>query len=171
MANPTSGGVILIRNGRVYDHAGNVDLPPIADVLIIDGVIAAIRAGIDRDVERGETIPELGTRQIDHMIEAREKLVMPGFVNAHYHSHDVLLKGCFETIPLELWLLNALPTAYPKRSTAEIRARTLLGALECLRSGMTTVQDLATIYPFDEAHLDAIRTVAPWTQAQAVVNL
>ena len=81
---------------------------------------------------------------------------MPGFVNAHYHSHDVLLKGCFETIPLELWVLSALPPSYPKRSTAEIRARTLLGAIECLRSGITTVQDLATIYPFDEEHLEAM---------------
>jgi 5-methylthioadenosine/S-adenosylhomocysteine deaminase len=156
MATKTTGGVILIRNGRAYDHAGNVDLPPVADVLIIDGVIAAIRAGIGRAIDRGEAVAELGTRAIDQTIDASEKLVMPGFVNAHYHSHDVLLKGCFETIPLELWLLNALPPAYPKRSTAEIRARTLLGALECLRSGMTTVQDLATIYPFDEAHLDAI---------------
>src|SRR6266446_9609767 len=156
MANPTSGGVILIRNGRVYDHAGNVDLPPIADVLIINGVIAALRAGIGRAIESGEKIAELGARPVDQIIEARDKLVMPGFVNAHYHSHDVLLKGCFETIPLELWLLSALPPSYPKRSTAEIRARTLLGALECLRSGMTTVQDLATIYPYDEEHLEAI---------------
>jgi 5-methylthioadenosine/S-adenosylhomocysteine deaminase len=156
MAANTTGGVILIRNGRVYDHTGNVDLPPVADVLIVDGVIAAIRAGMDRDLARGQAIPELGTRMIDQTIEAHDKLVMPGFVNAHYHSHDVLLKGCFETIPLELWLLNALPPAYPKRSTAEIRARTLVGALECLRSGMTTVQDLATIYPFDEEHLEAI---------------
>jgi N-acyl-D-aspartate/D-glutamate deacylase len=45
MATKTTGGIILIRNGRVYDHAGNVDLPPVADVLIIDGAIAAIRAG------------------------------------------------------------------------------------------------------------------------------
>ena len=156
MADGTSGGVILIRNGRVYDHAGNVDLPPIADLIIIDGVIAAIRAGIGRAIESGEEIAELGARPIAQIIDARDKLVMPGFVNAHYHSHDVLLKGCFETIPLELWLLNALPPAYPKRSTAEIRARTLLGALECLRSGMTTVQDLATLYPFDEEHLEAV---------------
>jgi 5-methylthioadenosine/S-adenosylhomocysteine deaminase len=156
MTDGTRAGVILIRNGRVYDHEGNVDLPPFADVLIIDGVIAAIRDGMASGVVRGATIPELGSRPIDQTIDARDKLVMPGFVNAHYHSHDVLLKGCFETIPLELWLLNALPPAYPKRSTAEIRARTLLGALECLRSGMTTVQDLATIYPFDEEHLEAI---------------
>src|SRR5271166_1166836 len=156
MAPTTTSGVILIRNGRVYDHAGNVDLPPVADLLIIDGVIAATRDGIGRAVERGEAIAELATRQIDQTIDATDKLVMPGFVNAHYHSHDVLLKGCFETIPLELWMLSALPPSYPKRSTAEIRARTLLGALECLRGGMTTVQDLCTIYPFDEKHLEAI---------------
>ena len=152
----TTRGVILIKNGRVYDHAGNVDLPPIADLLIVDGMIAAIRAGMAGAVARGEAPVELGARAVDQTIDATDKLLLPGFVNAHYHSHDVLLKGCFETIPLELWLLNALPPAYPKRSTAEIRARTLLGALECLRSGITTVQDLATIYPFDEEHLDAI---------------
>jgi 5-methylthioadenosine/S-adenosylhomocysteine deaminase len=149
-------GVILIRSGRVYDQDMNVDLPPIADLLIVDGLIAAVRPGIAQAIERGEPVAELGARMIDQTLDATEKLLMPGFVNSHYHSHDVLLKGCFETIPLELWLLSALPPAYPKRSTAEIRARTLLGALECLRSGMTTVQDLCTIYPFDEEHLEVI---------------
>src|SRR5262249_34333925 len=156
MATKQTRGVILIRNGRVYDHDGNVDMPPIADLLIVDGVIAAVRPGIAQAVERRETIPELGARAIDQAIDATERLVRRGFVNAHYHSHAVLLKGCSETIPLELWVLSALPPSYPKRSTAEIRARTLLGALECLRSGMTTVQDLCTIYPFDEGHLDAV---------------
>ena len=156
MATTETRGVILIRNGRVYDQDGNVDLPEIADLLIVDGLIAAVRPGIALAVERREPIAELGARAIDQTIDATDKLVMPGFVNAHYHSHDVLLKGCFETIPLEMWLLSALPPSYPKRSTAEIRARTLLGALECLRSGMTTVQDLCTIYPFDEEHLEAI---------------
>lgn len=156
MVTKETRGVILIRSGRVYDQGGNVDLPPFADLLIVDGLIAAVRPGIAQAVERGEPVGELGTRMIDQTIDATEKLLMPGFVNSHYHSHDVLLKGCFETIPLELWVLSALPPAYPKRSTTEIRARTLLGALECLRSGMTTVQDLCTIYPFDEEHLEAI---------------
>ena len=37
-----------------------------------------------------------------------------------------------------------------------MRARTLLGALECLRSGMTTIQDMLTLYPFEDRHLDAV---------------
>ena len=55
MAATTNRGVILIRNGRVYDQDGNVDLPPIADLLIVDGMIAAVRPGIARAVERGES--------------------------------------------------------------------------------------------------------------------
>jgi guanine deaminase len=88
-------------------------------------------------------------------LDARGLLVLPGFVNAHYHSHDVLAKGTLEEVPLEQWRLYALPAQYPPRGPDEVRARTLLGALECLRSGMTTVQDMLTLYPFDQRNLDA----------------
>ena len=44
----------------------------------------------------------------DVVIDAADRTILPGLVNAHYHSHDALLKGCFETIPRETWLLNAL---------------------------------------------------------------
>ena len=59
-------------------------------------------------------------------------------------------------MPLEAWRLYALPPQYPPRSVEEVRARTLLGALECLRSGMTTIQDMLTLYPFEDRHLDAV---------------
>ena len=89
-------------------------------------------------------------------LDARGHLVLPGFVNAHYHSHDVLAKGTLEEVPLESWRLYALPPQYPPRSVEEVRARTLLGALECLRSGITTIQDMLTLYPFEDRHLDAV---------------
>ena len=37
------------------------------------------------------------------VIDAGNKLVVPGFVNAHYHSHDVLMKGLFEELPFDIW--------------------------------------------------------------------
>lgn len=156
MSSRTPHPTLLIKNARVYDHDGDLDQPPAADILIVDGKIAAIRPGLAASIAANEPVAELGSRSVDETIDGTDRLVIPGFVNAHYHSHDVLLKGVFETIPLELWMLNALPPAYPKRSKAEMRARTLLGAVECLRSGITTVQDLATIFPFDEEHLDTI---------------
>lgn len=139
-----SESTILIAGGMVYDHDGDTDKPAIADILIEGDRIAAVG-------------PDLAaTRRATRTIDARGKLVMPGFVNAHYHSHDILLKGCFETIPLEMWVVNALPPSYPKRSAEEVRVRTLLGAWECLRTGMTTVQDMLTIHPFSEEHLETV---------------
>jgi dihydroorotase-like cyclic amidohydrolase len=38
--------VTLIKNGRVYDHDGDVDQPPVGDILIVDDAIAAIRNGL-----------------------------------------------------------------------------------------------------------------------------
>lgn len=146
----------LISGGLVLDLDADVHRPEEKDLLVVGERIAACRKGLATQLGAGQGVPELPAGVPLERMSAKGKLVIPGFVNAHYHSHDVLLKGCFETIPLELWVLSALPPAFPKRSTAEIRARTLLGAVECLRSGITTVQDLATVYPYDEEHVDAI---------------
>ena len=148
--------ILLVAGGQVYDHNGDVHHPAVADILCIDGKVAAVRAGIADAIKRGDAVPELKGKKVSRTIDAKGRLVIPGFVNAHYHSHDVLLKGCFETIPLELWMMSALPPAFPKRSKEEVRARTLLGAIECLRAGITTVQDLATVFPYDEEHVDTV---------------
>ena len=139
---------LLIAGGRVLRLDGDAHHPAVADILIEGQRIARIEPGLAAGAV-GDVPPE-------NVIDARDKLVVPGFVNSHYHSHDVLLKGCFETIALETWVLNALPPSYPKRSTEEVRARTLLGAAECLHGGMTTIQDMLTIFPFSEEHLDTV---------------
>jgi cytosine/adenosine deaminase-related metal-dependent hydrolase len=59
-------------------------------------------------------------------IDLTGHVLVPGFVNAHYHSHDVLAKGYFESVPLEQWGLIARPIAN-NRSLDEVRARTLVG--------------------------------------------
>ncbi|HTV37686.1 MAG TPA: amidohydrolase family protein [Xanthobacteraceae bacterium] len=140
-----NGTTLILRHGRVLTPDSDWHDPPRADVAIggdkIAGVAEAYRIDERPDVE---------------VIEARDFLILPGFVNAHYHSHDVLAKGTLEEVPLETWRLYALPPQYPPRSTEEVYARTLLGALECLRSGMTTIQDMLTLYPYQEGHMDAV---------------
>jgi guanine deaminase len=146
-AVPLPSGVTLwISGARVLAADADWHQPPVADIAIKDDVILGIAPAF-RPVE-GEPAPE--------RLDARGSLVMPGFINAHYHSHDVLAKGTLEQTPLEQWRLYALPAQYPPRSLAEVRARTMIGALECLRSGMTTVQDMLTLYPFDPAHLNTV---------------
>ena len=150
------GDTILVEGGRVYDHDGDTDSPPVKDILIVGDRIAAIEADIGRRLTAGERVAALGDRRPDEVIDARDRLVLPGFVNAHYHSHDTLFKGSFETIPLDFWGIYTLPPSYTRRSKEELRARTLIGAVECIRTGMTTVQDMDTIYPFHEEDLDIV---------------
>ena len=146
---------ILIAGGIVYDDAGDTDRPARSDILILDGRIAAVGPGLAEALSEGDAALLAG-RPLDRVIDASDRLVLPGLVNAHYHSHDTLLKGCFETIPRETWLLNALPPNYPRRSHAELRVRTLLGAVECLRAGITTVQDMATLSPMEAEDIAVI---------------
>ena len=90
------------------------------------------------------------------MIDGAGKLLIPGLINAHYHSYDVLSKGRFEDMPFDVWALHSQPAYWGKRSKAELRARTLLGAMECLRHGITTIQDMNSLVPQDEETLDTI---------------
>ena len=148
--------MILVEGGRVYDHDGDTDHPSVKDVLIVDDRIVAVEPGIGARLAEGGNMPALADGWLDEVIDARDRLVLPGFVNAHYHSHDTLFKGAFEAIPLDFWGIYAMPPSYLRRSKEELRARTLIGAVECIRSGMTTVQDMDTIYPFHEDDLDVV---------------
>ena len=74
---------------------------------------------------RHPDVPEVGTR---------EHLVMPGLVNAHHHvgvTHP--LAGCMDG-PLELWLSEVWA-----RRDVDPYLDTLWGAVQLLRSGVTTV--------------------------------
>jgi guanine deaminase len=139
-----AGTTLIIRGGKAMLPDSDWHAPPQVDIAIAGREIAGIAA---KFVETAGATQEL---------DARGHLVLPGFINAHYHSHDVLAKGTLEEVPLETWRLYALPPQYPPRSVEEVRARTLLGALECLRSGITTIQDMLMLYPFEDRQLGAV---------------
>src|SRR4051812_31915543 len=96
----------LIRGGRGFDHDGDVHQPATADLLIGAGRIERIESRIT--AEPGVEV-----------IEAAGKLVVPGFVNAHYHSHDVMLKGMFEEMPFDVWAVHTNAASYGRRSHQE----------------------------------------------------
>jgi 5-methylthioadenosine/S-adenosylhomocysteine deaminase len=137
---------LLVRGARVLDLAGNVDDPPVSDILCVDGAISAIGPGL---------VPPAHLQSSLRVIEAAGMLAIPGLINSHYHSHDVLAKGMFEDLALEHWGVLAGPLG-SNRSLAEVRARTLVGALECLHNGITTVQDMSSFAPMSDEVLDTI---------------
>jgi guanine deaminase len=147
---------LLIEGASVYDHDGDTDAPGTADILIQGDRIRAVQPGLRRAAQADEGHPLRAEVLAARVIPGEGRLALPGFMNAHYHSHDTLLKGAFEALPLELWGLLALPPSYPRRSREELVARTLIGAVECLLSGITTVQDMDRIHPYDEGDMEAV---------------
>jgi 5-methylthioadenosine/S-adenosylhomocysteine deaminase len=76
------------------------------------------------------------------VIDGRDRLVMPGLVNAHLHSSEQFFKGRYERMPLEIWLLYAYPLLMgPPVPERLIYLRSMLVAIESLKCGVTTICD------------------------------
>jgi cytosine/adenosine deaminase-related metal-dependent hydrolase len=76
------------------------------------------------------------------VVDATDLLLIPGLVNAHTHSWEVLLRGTSDRVPLEIWTLLSYPPAgvapVPPRL---VYLRTMVAAIESLLGGVTTVLD------------------------------
>lgn len=145
----TSPSRILIRDALVFDPSVDGHEPQPRDILIVGDSIAAVTAP-------GEALADASPQPGLEIIDATDRMIVPGFVNAHYHSYDVLAKGMLEDMPFDVWALHSQPAYFGPRGRAELRMRVLLGAIECLRNGITTVQDMNTLLPQDEETLDTI---------------
>ena len=98
-------------------------------------------------------------------IDASGCLVIPGLINAHYHSAENFNPGVFENLPLDLWFVYSHQVTRERPPDPEtIYARTMLGAIQMLQNGVTTAVDflfeapeisLETLEPVIEAYRDA----------------
>lgn len=80
---------------------------------------------------------------------AGRHILVPGLINAHYHSPANHLKGLLPSMPLESFMLYESPADPALAPTPrEAYLRTMLAALEMLRTGTTTVQDDAFVMPY-----------------------
>jgi len=107
-----------------------------ADLLAEDGRITRIAPSI---------APPPGARVID----ASGQLVLPGFVQAHIHLVQTLLRNQAEGLVLLDWLRERvlpLEAAHDERS---VRASADLAIAELLKSGTTAVQDMGTVHHAD----------------------
>ena len=82
-------------------------------------------------------------------IDARGKLILPGFINGHTHVPMTLLRGLHDDVTLNDWLYKFIFPAEHKNVDEEfVRWGTRLAAAEQIRSGITTFADM---YYFEDA--------------------
>jgi cytosine/adenosine deaminase-related metal-dependent hydrolase len=80
------------------------------------------------------------------VVEANGLLAVPGLVNAHTHSPDNLIRASAPNLPLELWSLQSA-AGRERRTPREAYIAAMLGGIEMLRTGTTTVLDHVRISP------------------------
>jgi 5-methylthioadenosine/S-adenosylhomocysteine deaminase len=122
----------ILRGGLVLDIRAGTAEP--ADILIEDDTIRELGAP-------GCAAPE-GAREIS----AARRLIHPGLINAHTHSHGNLAKGMGDRWTLEL-LLTAAPWIGGNRGAEDIQLSAQLGAAEMLLKGCTACYDLFFEWP------------------------
>ena len=132
-----------------------------ADSIVTGGIVVTMDNGrhIYEDgavVVRGDAIVAVGPRadlearyQARQTIEARNKLVLPGFINGHTHVPMTLFRGLHDDVTLADWLYKYIFPAEAKNVTETfVRWGTRLAAAEQIRSGVTTFADM---YYFEDA--------------------
>jgi 5-methylthioadenosine/S-adenosylhomocysteine deaminase len=96
---------------------------------------------------------EIATRySAARTIDAKNTLVLPGFVNGHTHVPMTLFRGLHDDVTLNDWLYKYIFPAEAKNVNEEfVRWGTRLAIAEQIRSGVTTFADM---YYFEDAVAD-----------------
>jgi 5-methylthioadenosine/S-adenosylhomocysteine deaminase len=104
----------------------------------------------DRIAAIAPNLPAQGT-----VIDGRNKLLLPGFVNAHTHSSEIWQRGIIPPYPLELWLAELHDFTPLEPEQAYLSA--VVTAVETLLSGGTSIVDHLVLMPGQELEtIDAV---------------
>src|SRR6185312_10368120 len=118
----------LIKGGTVITVDPSLgDLYPTGDVLIEDGTIVEVARSIDaEDAE---------------LIDATDRLVLPGLVDTHRHTWQALFRNIGSDWTLAHYFTGLHGTMSELYRPQDTYAGNLIGTLEALDSGITTLLD------------------------------
>jgi cytosine/adenosine deaminase-related metal-dependent hydrolase len=127
------GADLVIAGGTVVTLDEERRVLPATDIRIEGGVIT----GIGTDPSERE--------RAGRVIDASQKVVLPGFVNTHSHSLHILMRGGASDLSIFLdvvdWTLNALDPSMRAHERSDLRLAARLYAVEAIRSGITTTAE------------------------------
>jgi 5-methylthioadenosine/S-adenosylhomocysteine deaminase len=122
----------VIRGGLVLDPQGRTAL---RDVLIEDGSILAIEP------------PDFKVSDDAELLSAADRMLIPGLISAHTHSHGALNRGAVDDkVSLEMFLTGA-GSSPRSRGIDDKYLSAALSAAEMIRKGCTACFDLTVEFP------------------------
>ena len=169
---------ILIKNGLIVPVTGPHNVITNGAIAINHGKI--VELGLNHDICN----KYIGKKDID----AKNKAVMPGLINAHCHFLQDFLKGSRDDLPLVDWIEQV---SFPRIKLAVQdylagihdlqKFATLHGCITNIKSGITTVLNMEwatpadTIKIYEDTGIRAIHTLTitdnhNWTPSEAILN-
>ncbi len=121
---------ILIKNAELITNDESKPLITCGYIGIKDGRIAFISDSLPENAEARE------------VIDGRNKIAMPGLVNAHSHSAMTLMRNYADDMALEKWLFDNIFPVEAKLTDKDVYWGTMLGISEMLKSGITAFADM-----------------------------
>ena len=119
---------LIIQNGLVLEFGEN---PAINSIAISNGKILEIENNLEQKYDAAQ------------IIDATDKIVMPGFVNTHSHVAMSYFKGLADDLPLQEWLSKHIWPVESKFLSAEfVKDAALHGCAEMIKNGITTFSDM-----------------------------
>jgi 5-methylthioadenosine/S-adenosylhomocysteine deaminase len=134
---------ILIKNGYIITMNTKRRVIPRGAVVIEDDEIVAV--GKTADIEK-----DYRARKV---IDAKNMVVLPGFIDAHIHVYQNFLKGSSDDLPLEPWIEEVL-VPFGELMVEDYQFgkydigyySMLISGLEMIKSGTTTFASIDTLH-------------------------
>lgn len=124
--------MILIENGTLIPLDGTRRIIPRASIAVEGNTIAGIG-------DRSALVRRFGAPR--STVDAAGKFVFPGFINTHTHLFQAFSRGLGMDLSLDGWWRSAIGKVAPRLTTRDIHDAAVVGCLEAIRSGTTTVND------------------------------
>ena len=118
---------VLIKNGRVLIIKNNDVIIEERDILIENDKIKKI----DKSIENGEA----------YIINAKNKVIMPGLINAHSHVPMSIFRETTEGCSLYEWLNKKIWPKENELTEQDIYWASMLSFMEMIRTGCTCIND------------------------------
>lgn len=95
----------------------------------------------------GSTIEAIGAQGINdidayEVIDADNKLIMPGLINSHTHIYMNFMKNSADDVPFDTWLFKRIFPIEAKMYKPDFYWATLLGCIEMIKTGTTCCLDM-----------------------------
>jgi cytosine/adenosine deaminase-related metal-dependent hydrolase len=119
----------LVRGGHIVSMDPVLGELSRGDILIEDGVITAVR-------------PSLGDVDAE-LINATGHIVAPGLIDTHRHTWQTQMRALCADWTLTDYMFGIRLSVSPAYTAADVHLGNLLGAVEALESGVTTILDFS----------------------------